>query len=551
MAVVQISKIQHRRGRKGTTNLPQLASGELGWAIDTQELFIGNGSVAEGAPYVGNTKILTEHDNILDLARQYQYKRNDPAIQTGEFVTQPVTRSIQDRLDDVVFVKSFGAIGNGEADDYAALQRAIDELFLNDATKASPLSRVVLEIHPGIFNISQPLKIPPYANIRGAGKDKTIIRQVGTAQDKYFSVFYTVSGDSTPSTYIPRMIDASTDVTIESFSSLNQPRYISIEGITFKNSVAGFPVALLHATKNSKFTNIKFEGIWSSSVNLTEAEAGVNLIAKSSLVTSKDNIFEGCDVVNLSYAIYSTHDIESNLFSKCLISNCGTGVLFGNQINGSSGKVYGPKNNRFVSNRFVEINRHGIKVVNGKGNLSSSNTFIAVGNDGLSSNTAHYPVLDFSDSGNVSDGDYFERSYDLSAATTNNPYISEFGGSVTGNHKFNAESPVDQSSGVLLRLSAFNNAGYVVHYIYSSNVAGVVRQGRFEVTADVINSKALLTEEYDFTGPPANAERIIFAANLVDRSSPLDGVKETIEITYENNTTNDTGVVKYWYEVIS
>ena len=60
MAVVQISKIQLRRGKKSTgTGLPQLSSGEMGWAIDSQELYIGNGSVSEGSPAVGNTKILT------------------------------------------------------------------------------------------------------------------------------------------------------------------------------------------------------------------------------------------------------------------------------------------------------------------------------------------------------------------------------------------------------------------------------------------------------------------------------------------------------------
>lgn len=63
MAVWQISKIQVRRGKKGAgTGIPQLSSGELGWAIDSQELFIGNGSLTEGAPAVGNTRILTEHD---------------------------------------------------------------------------------------------------------------------------------------------------------------------------------------------------------------------------------------------------------------------------------------------------------------------------------------------------------------------------------------------------------------------------------------------------------------------------------------------------------
>ena len=63
MAVVSISRIQQRRGRKYSgTGLPQLASGELGWSIDSQELFIGNGSVSEGAPHVGNTRLLTELD---------------------------------------------------------------------------------------------------------------------------------------------------------------------------------------------------------------------------------------------------------------------------------------------------------------------------------------------------------------------------------------------------------------------------------------------------------------------------------------------------------
>ena len=56
MAVVQISRIQHRRGT--FTDLPQLAAGELGWAIDEQRLFIGNGPVSEGAP--ASSRILSD-----------------------------------------------------------------------------------------------------------------------------------------------------------------------------------------------------------------------------------------------------------------------------------------------------------------------------------------------------------------------------------------------------------------------------------------------------------------------------------------------------------
>jgi len=85
MAVVQISRIQVRRGQKNQgSGLPQLASGEIAWAVDTQEMFVGNGAVAEGAPYVGNTKILTEHDNLLDFVEQYVYKNFlGSSVQTG------------------------------------------------------------------------------------------------------------------------------------------------------------------------------------------------------------------------------------------------------------------------------------------------------------------------------------------------------------------------------------------------------------------------------------------------------------------------------------
>ena len=128
MAIVQISRITNRKGL--IENLPQLAGAELGWAIDSRQLFIGNGTLQEGAPVIGNTEILTEFSDITALS-QYTYK--DVAVgyaaQTGPTSGDPVVRTVQAKLDDFADVRDFGAIGDGTADDTEALNRALYQLY--------------------------------------------------------------------------------------------------------------------------------------------------------------------------------------------------------------------------------------------------------------------------------------------------------------------------------------------------------------------------------------------------------------------------------------
>ncbi len=59
MAVLEVAKIQVRSGLQ--ENLPALDTGEFGWCVDTQRLFIGKGTLAEGAPQTADTEILTEY----------------------------------------------------------------------------------------------------------------------------------------------------------------------------------------------------------------------------------------------------------------------------------------------------------------------------------------------------------------------------------------------------------------------------------------------------------------------------------------------------------
>ena len=100
MAIVQISRITQRKGL--ATDLPQpLAAAELGWAIDDRKLYIGNGTIAEGAPVIGNTEVLTEFSDILNYATEYTYAGNAAgyAVQTGATTGTPVSQSLQSRLD--------------------------------------------------------------------------------------------------------------------------------------------------------------------------------------------------------------------------------------------------------------------------------------------------------------------------------------------------------------------------------------------------------------------------------------------------------------------
>jgi hypothetical protein len=99
MAIVQISRIQLRRGLN--QDLPTLASAEMAWSVDTRQLYIGNGTMLEGAPTEGITEILTEYSilnftnsvsgNVTILQQQVAQLQNEIGVPT--VVTLPTSSS--------------------------------------------------------------------------------------------------------------------------------------------------------------------------------------------------------------------------------------------------------------------------------------------------------------------------------------------------------------------------------------------------------------------------------------------------------------------------
>ena len=128
MAIVQISRIQHRYGT--SENLPQLAIGEVGLAVDTRRVYIGNGGTS--APLTENLELLTSRSDVISVADSYTYSdaQIGYSVQSGASANSPVTRTLQNKLDDVVSVRDFGAVGDGNTDDTAAINRAYTMLLV-------------------------------------------------------------------------------------------------------------------------------------------------------------------------------------------------------------------------------------------------------------------------------------------------------------------------------------------------------------------------------------------------------------------------------------
>ena len=539
MAVVSISRIQIRRGQKNQgSGLPQLASGEFGWAVDTQELFIGNGSVAEGSPYVGNTKLLSEHDNLFQFADTYSYKSSAGYIQTGANITAPVLRTLQDRLDDRVSVRAFGAEGNG-LDQTVAIQRAVDQLYLNAANKGTPQARVELIFDAGEYTISDTIYLPPFVTIRGAGIDKTIINAGAHI------AFQTVNETSTVGNYGNDSVS----------TTLNQARKISIKDLTV--STQGTSAFDLVSCKDSYFENIRIVGNWTIGDAVSRSNVALKLSGLSTAVNSSNNIFNNIQIEKFAYGIISDQDISNNVWSNCIFNTLWAGIVFGEEAVqlglGQSPRSTGPYRNRIVNSIFDEIMSQAIFVYAGPETVSESNKFYNVGNDGGDASNNLYPIIQYDDQGGVSTNDYFQRAEQLGYDANylvNVPYITEVEGSqitkINRSHSIRLTEYAEPTK--LFKLPAADRGrGYVIDYFYRSNQVDAVRNGVLNLVVDPNNSTYNITDEYDYTGDGLYQENLEFLAQTFDENG--DGDVDTIGIMVLNFTSSDeadfTYTVKY------
>jgi hypothetical protein len=299
MAILQISRIQVRRGLQ--QDLPQLASGEFGWSVDKRKLYIGNGTLDEGAPTVGVTEILTQYSNFNEVAVNYTFSGQDATgytSQTGDNALTPIVRTLQSVLDDRVSVRDFGAVGDGNADDTAAVLRSIQQIYVDNQYPGLTSLRRTVYFPAGTYFITQPLLIPPWVTLMGDGKDNTVITSAGTVLRTSDNNFVT-----------------GPDI---GHSDATLPSSIMISGLTLSNTFGTNPVAIIDSASDVTFYNVHFTGV-STIPQL--------MLLSATAATPTDIGLENCTFTGGQTGINATGPVMALNVTGTTFENLGVGVV--------------------------------------------------------------------------------------------------------------------------------------------------------------------------------------------------------------------------------
>lgn len=402
MAIVQISQITNRLGL--AADLPQLAGAELGWSTDTRQLFIGNGTLAEGAPVIGNTEILTEFSDILNVAASYTYKGTAAGyiVQTGPTPGAPVVQTLQSWMDQWASVKDFGATGDGVTDDTAAINRALSQLYCQ---QTNPQIRRALFFPAGVYRISSTLNIPTYATLYGEGPQNSIIQMVASGAT---------------GTHVAQTADSKQQVggNIGTNGAIT-PQNITISNMAFTTLDDTKSILLVQSAKDCEFHGVTFSGPGTTgTLNVsTAATKCIDFGSTSSLVTT-DILFNGCRFTGLVYGTYTLQQIKGVTFTNSKFDTLYQGVVLGQGtvVNG------GPTGTRITSNIFDNIYAQGI-IFGAPVSLNASgyNIFYDVANHFGGVINPSASVIDILGGNNVSIGDMFQRP---NSYATNYPQVS-------------------------------------------------------------------------------------------------------------------------------
>jgi hypothetical protein len=514
VAVVQISKIQVRRGQKNSNSgVPQLSSAEFAWALDTQELFIGNGSVADGAPYVGNTKILTEHDNLLALASSYQFASDDTSISLS------VPRTLQGKLDEYVSVTDFGAVGDGSTDCVAAFTTAFNELFKN----VNENYRKVLMVPNGEYLFTSGLAIPSGVVLKGETQSGAVLN-IGANSIRFVT---------------------STGLESASFDSTNRPQNIEISNITIKR-VTGQLV--LSGVANSTFDTVKFLGEYNlgNTVSSYSAEPAAVFWNNDLADIKVDNVnFNSCrfEANSISVKCVQTVVFDTVIkFDKCEFFENDTGIYISGAVPVPPSVITQGNNWRIIDCDFEEIANQAFKSTNGRGTQIKQSKFKNCGNNtGLAASPVAAIVYFGEKTNNIvldCTSDRFQAAAFTSSATTAS-VIEVYNGDKVSFIDRNFATIYQSNSFVPLAVFSAFNKYIVVDYLLT--LGEFSRSGQLHLTVGDGLSQVAITDNFQYSTPFTTS----FGGILMTNFEFAAELRDNDDTTGDSTLSIDTVVLSY------
>jgi hypothetical protein len=534
MPIVQISRIQHRRGKR--TDLPQLAAGELGWVVDEQRLFIGNGTVADGAPAVGNTEIVTSGSSAFTTALNHTYQGY---LGASTPITTSLARTLGQRLDEYVSVKDFGAKGDDSTADVTAIQNAIDEIY-TDTDKDDTRSRRILFFPAGTYRINAALKIPPYAHLVGEGPDKTIIRNSGN------NAVMVMQDD-----------EGNVGINIGN-SSATTPTQVQISNMTLRNTVAYGGVSLDRVTK-AYFNNVKFQGSYASGGADASTSKGVTVAHSTAVYTTTNIVFSQCQFTKFARLIDISDDSTHIRFNDCDFSTAYYGALIGAEMDGSTaGKTNGPRDVHFTSSSWSDIGQQAIYVKPTAGadtgvgprNIISHGNWYAetvANNFGGVNSITELPVIQFDNDECTSTLDFFERTDqrdtdfgDSTDPSNTPPEVQGIGLHTKTVRQITLSNNTSTATDTGIYIPGLADKG--VRITYKINRGANYRTGMFTISA--AGEFCTHNDDYEEHGDAG----VTLTAKTSDGDSTAGN--ETIRVQYETTNTGTAATMEYQVQVL-
>jgi hypothetical protein len=486
MAVIQISKIQVRRGLQ--ENLPQLASGEMGWSVDTQRLYIGNGTLIEGAPEVGNTEIVTAGKDILSVIKSYTFDGRESGYTsiTGPDRNSDVQRYFQDKLDEQVSLRDFVTDADNISGDYTtAIQRAIDQIYPTDYYSTVGVRRK-LHIPAGTWLISSSIYIPPYANIYGDGSRSTIIK-LTTGNDPVIQL-----KDSR----------GNVGATINTVTS-DAPFQINISDLTLQTDEAN-DIAVLDSCQIVTFDGVRFQGANTLPITAGTSESAVLLLSSAAL-TNKIT-FNRCEFSRTIYGVTAEGAITDILINDSKFDTLYKGIHL--KDDGTA-----PNGIKIISSTFDNIATQAIYaannsfISNASSYTSAFNHFKSVGRGNgvvMDSGTVTSTILNFATSSSYSIGDIFDDGIDTSvslvtiAPSYNTPANTVIATTSGSTRDYPGEFiSVDDGTTANVYTLGVGISSAIIDYKITRN--GTYRIGTISVSHDLYSNAVVFADDYNET----------------------------------------------------